>query len=423
MSHASATPPAVEVVSLRKRYCRSLRRSWHYGVADILGDLLARPEREPRLRAGEFWALDDVSFSIRPGECVGLVGPNGAGKSTLLKLLNGLFPPDAGFIRLRGRVGALIELGAGFSPLLTGRENVFVNGAILGLPRAAIERLLPDILAFADIGEHIDTPVQNYSSGMRVRLGFAVAAYLRPEVMLIDEVLAVGDVGFRMKCYEHIRRLKEAGTAIVLVSHNMTDISRVCDRVIVLAGGKILHDGDTPGGMACYQELFAAPPSSASTAAAEASPPRPRIGPVRLLGEDGLPRSEFHTRDTVVAEIDLLTPVAVPGARLLVHVSTPGAGHLGQFSTPYRGFEFPLEPPGTRLRLKLPKIPLLVGAYQLQLDLYGAGVSDFHEQRVAAASFRVVGPPVDAFGFGVYHHILFDHDWELVGPLPPASGR
>jgi ABC-type polysaccharide/polyol phosphate transport system, ATPase component len=422
MSESSVPLPAVEVASLRKRYCRNLRRSWHYGVADILGDLLARPEREPRLRAGEFWALDGVSFTIHPGECVGLVGPNGAGKSTLLKLLNGLFPPDAGSIRLRGRVGALIELGAGFSPLLTGRENIFVNGAILGLSRASIERLLPEILAFADIGEHIDTPVQNYSSGMRVRLGFAVAAYLRPEVMLVDEVLAVGDVGFRMKCYEHIRRLKEAGTAIVLVSHNMNDIARACDRVIVLAGGKILYDGDTAGGMACYQELFA-PPSAASTPDESAPPAKPCIGPVRLLDAEGRPCSEFRTGDTVVAEIDLRTPVSVPGARLLVHVSTPGAGHLGQFSTPYRRFEFPLEPPGTRLRLKLPNIPLLVGAYQLQLDLYGAAVSDFYEQRLAAATFRVVGPPVDAFGFGVYHNILFEHDWELVGPLPPSPGR
>ncbi len=173
-----------------------------YGVKDIAADLCGMSNGCKLVAQRRFWAVNDVSFELRRGECLGLIGANVyKGKSTLLKMLNGLIKPDAGSIRLRGRVGALIELGAGFHPLLSGRENIYVNAAILGMSKRAIDRRLDEIIAFADIEDAIDAPVKSYSNGMRVRLGFAVASHIEPEILLIDEVLAVGDIAFRKKCY------------------------------------------------------------------------------------------------------------------------------------------------------------------------------------------------------------------------------
>lgn len=232
----STNSELIEVAGLSKRFCRDFHKSLRYGIADIFTDLSGALPAEA-LRPNEFWSVDDVSFSLRRGECLGLIGPNGAGKTTLLKLLNGLIKPDRGSIRIRGRVGALIALGAGFSPILTGRENIYVNAAVLGLSRQETQSKLAEILEFADIGDAIDAPVQSYSSGMQVRLGFAVATALEPDVLLIDEVLAVGDAAFRSKCYNKIDRLREK-CAVVLVSHSMEHIGRVCDRCLVLERGK-----------------------------------------------------------------------------------------------------------------------------------------------------------------------------------------
>src|SRR5262245_33839800 len=176
-----------------------------YGLQDAWSDGIGRRRsRSQQLRADEFWAVHDVSFRLKRGECFGLIGRNGAGKSTLLKMLNGIFRPDTGSIAFRGRVGGLIEIGAGFHPILTGRENVYVNGAVLGLGRREIDRHFDAIVEFAGVREFIDSPVKYYSSGMYVRLGFAVAAHLAPDVLLVDEVLAVGDMEFQAKCLEHV---------------------------------------------------------------------------------------------------------------------------------------------------------------------------------------------------------------------------
>ncbi len=182
----------IHVEDVSKKFCRNLRRSLWYGLQDTAADLLGRGESSASLRPEEFWAVDDVSFSLKRGECLGLVGRNGAGKTTLLKMLNGLIKPDKGRIEIRGRVGALIALGAGFNPILTGRENVYVNGAVLGLSKREISERIDEIIDFAEIGDFIEAPVQSYSSGMQVRLGFAVATAMKPDVLLLDEVLAVG---------------------------------------------------------------------------------------------------------------------------------------------------------------------------------------------------------------------------------------
>jgi lipopolysaccharide transport system ATP-binding protein len=272
----------VRVDGVGKKFCRSLKKSLWYGVCDIAGELLPGRKRESQrtdsgllradgpatsypplvtsptgeasLRDGEFWAVKDVSFELRRGECLGLIGHNGAGKTTLLKMLNGLIKPDAGSITMRGRVGALIALGAGFNPILTGRENIYINGSVLGLTKKEIDAKIDEIIDFADVREAIDMPVQNYSSGMNVRLGFAVATTLEPDILILDEVLAVGDAKFRNKCYNKIGKMHSKAAAI-FVSHSMEQISQICDKVLVMKKGEPYFCGGLAEGIAIYESL------------------------------------------------------------------------------------------------------------------------------------------------------------------------
>lgn len=245
----------IKVENVSKKFCRTLKRSLWYGVQDVAGEMLGQSGGNDSLREGEFWSLADVSFELRRGECLGLIGPNGAGKSTLLKILNGLIKPDQGRITMRGRVGALIELGAGFNPVLTGRENIYINGAILGFSKEEITRKLDEIIEFSELSEFIDTPVQSYSSGMRVRLGFAVAAQMEPDVLLIDEVLAVGDIGFRSKCYSRLADLLER-CAVIFVSHQMYFVNRLSSTAMLLNRGEKKFYGEPAGAIAAYNSLF-----------------------------------------------------------------------------------------------------------------------------------------------------------------------
>ena len=246
----------VRVENVSKKYCRSLKRSMLYGVEDIARDILHLPSQSSRLRKEEFWAVQDVSFELRRGECLGIIGPNGAGKSTLLKMLNGIILPDKGRITVRGKVGALIEVGAGFHPMLTGRENIYISGAILGLSKKEIDKKFDEIVAFAELEEFIDTPVKHYSSGMYVRLGFSIAAHLDVDVLLVDEVLAVGDAGFRGKSLNIMLELMKR-SAVVLVSHNLPDVYRVSNQVVVLNKGRKMYGGSNiQYGIQLYHSVF-----------------------------------------------------------------------------------------------------------------------------------------------------------------------
>jgi len=227
----------IKVDGVSKKFCRNLKRSLWYGVSDIMRGMVGS-KANGELRNDEFWAVKDVSFEVRRGECLGLIGHNGAGKSTLLKMLNGLIRPDAGCIEMHGRIGALIELGAGFNSLLTGRENVYNNGAVLGFTKEEIDRKFDEIVAFAELEEFIDMPVQSYSSGMKVRLGFSVAAQMEPDVLIIDEVLAVGDIGFQIKCYNKLNELIR-NTAVIFVSHNVQQVARLCSQIFHLNHGEV----------------------------------------------------------------------------------------------------------------------------------------------------------------------------------------
>jgi len=247
---------AIKVDHVSKKYCKSLKRSMLYGVKDIGRNILGMSSHPENLRKSEFWALDGVSFEVKKGETLGIIGPNGSGKTTLLKLLNGIFWPDKGKITVERKMGALIQIGAGFHPLLTGRENVYLNAAILGMTKKEVDRKFDDIVEFADIGDFIDTPVKFYSSGMFVRLGFAVAVHCEPDILLVDEVLAVGDFDFQTKCYSRLNKLKKSGVTSILVSHNMPHIVQNTDRCIWLHRGKIMEFGNTWDVCAAYLKFM-----------------------------------------------------------------------------------------------------------------------------------------------------------------------
>ena len=248
--------PVIEVTGLSKRYVIE-----HESRHDNLRDMLHHSARKlwRRLRWGtgfareEFWALRDVSFSVNQGEVVGIIGRNGAGKSTLLKILSRITEPTTGRVRLRGRVASLLEVGTGFHPDLTGRENIFLNGAILGMGRAEIRRKFDEIVAFAEVEKFMDTPVKRYSSGMYVRLAFAVAAHLEPEILVVDEVLAVGDTMFQRKCLGKMEEVaKTDGRTVLFVSHNTAAVQNLCRRALLLESGRLVFQGDTSDALAHY---------------------------------------------------------------------------------------------------------------------------------------------------------------------------
>ncbi|SHG97245.1 lipopolysaccharide transport system ATP-binding protein [Chryseobacterium oranimense] len=245
----------VSVQNVSKKFSKNLKSSLKYGASDIIRSTLGLSINK-ELRPQEFWAVKDVSFELARGECIGLIGHNGAGKSSLLKVLNGLYAPDKGQIVMKGKIGALIELGAGFNPILTGRENIYNNASILGFTKKEVEEKIQSIIDFSEISDFIDTPVQNYSSGMKVRLGFAVAAHLEPDILIVDEVLAVGDLGFILKCFSKIDELLPH-TAVIFVSHSMPMISRICNEIILMDHGKVEYQGNEIGkGIQLYYNKF-----------------------------------------------------------------------------------------------------------------------------------------------------------------------
>lgn len=246
---------AISVENVSKKFCKSLKRSMFYGIQDIGRNALGMSSRSHSLRKNEFWAVDDVSFQVRKGETLGIIGANGSGKTTMLKLINGIFWPDKGKIAVRGRVGALISVGAGFHPILTGRENIYLNGAILGMTKEEIDDRYDEIIEFADIGDFIDAPVKYYSSGMFVRLGFSIAVNVEPEVLLIDEILAVGDLAFRNKSLRKLSKLREKAHSIVLVSHNLVHIRNLCSQTLVINEGKPMYIGETDEALSIYHDM------------------------------------------------------------------------------------------------------------------------------------------------------------------------
>ena len=281
--------------------------------------------RGAKRQAEMVWALRDVSFTVKPGTALGLIGRNGAGKSTLLKILSRITSPTEGFVELRGRVGSLLEVGTGFHPELTGRENIYLSGAILGMKRAETARKFDEMVAFAEVERFIDTPVKHYSSGMYLRLAFAVAAHLDPEILLIDEVLAVGDARFQRKCLDKMQDAGQAGRTVIFVSHNMAAIARLCERAILLEDGRVLLDGPAPDVVATYLQS-----GLGTTAAREWDDPATapgtdvvRLRAVRARNEDGEIVDTVDIRQSVGIEMEY--DVLKGGSVLMPHFSVHNA--------------------------------------------------------------------------------------------------
>jgi lipopolysaccharide transport system ATP-binding protein len=299
---------AIDAQELSKRY-RIGQMQAAYGT---LRDSLARTahrlvsrDDEPESERQEIWALRDVSFSVREGEVLGVVGRNGAGKSTLLKVLTRITAPTSGRAIIRGRVGSLLEVGTGFNPELTGRENVFLNGSILGMKRREIQRKLSEIVEFSGIEKFIDTPVKRYSSGMYVRLAFSVAAHLEPEILLVDEVLAVGDAEFQQRCLGRLEDLSGTGRTVLFVSHNMQAINQLCDRALWLEDGRVLEDGNASDVISSYLQSALGSGSRISWPDDESAPgdDLARLLAVRAVDEDGNPVDALDVRCPVWIEI------------------------------------------------------------------------------------------------------------------------
>jgi lipopolysaccharide transport system ATP-binding protein len=345
----------LSVAHVSKKYCHSLRRSLWYGVKDIARELVAR-SGDGGLRDGEFWAVDDVSFELARGESLAVVGRNGAGKSTLLKVLYGLLKPDRGEVRVRGRSEAMIELGTGIDPLLTGRQNVRVGAALRGLARRETGELLERVIDFTELGELIDAPVQSYSTGMKARLAYALAAHLQPDVLLVDEVLAVGDIAFQRKCAAHMRAYLDAGGSLLLVSHNTWHIQSLCERGILLDRGRVTFAGTAVETLNAMFEQRGDVPAAAGASAGPFT-----IEEVRTDGaRTGEPlhitiRYRAAERVEVLWGFSIWTPdlwVCVAGEHdLNPRTIGPGAGEL---------------------TCRIPRLPLVGGRYVLRAGLVDA---------------------------------------------------
>lgn len=303
---------AIQVTGLGKQYRIGAKQQRYLALRDVIVDVALGPYRRLRsaLRgegsfgpAERFWALKDVSFEVRHGEVIGIIGRNGAGKSTLLKILSRITEPTTGCCRIHGRVGSLLEVGTGFHPELTGRENIYLNGAVLGMRRSEIARKFDAIVAFAEVEQFVDTMVKHYSSGMYLRLAFAVAAHLEPEILLVDEVLAVGDAAFQKKCLNKMESVGREGRTVFFVSHSMPAIARLCDRVLLFDQGQIVQDG--PAHLVTANYLT----SGLGTRAAREWP-----DPARAPGNDVVRLRAVRVRDAqgrVSEAIDVRSPVVI----------------------------------------------------------------------------------------------------------------
>src|ERR1044072_1312802 len=287
--------------SVSKKY-----RVYHELDAESSENLLLRLRHKLRGNWNDFWALRDVSFEVPRGEALGIIGQDGAGKSTILKLLYNITAPSKGRISINGRLAALIEVASGFHPDLTGRENVYLNGSLLGMNRREISRKLDSIVDFAGVSAFIDTPVKRYSSGMYLRLGFAIAAHLDPDILLLDEVLAVGDAEFQSRCLERVNQLRRAGTTIVFVSHNLGAIENLCDRVFLLRHGEVFRSGTPRYVISEYEHMLTSLPAATAKGLIDVhDTPAAQIVSVNFYNSEERKTTMFATGDAARGEVEL----------------------------------------------------------------------------------------------------------------------
>ncbi len=358
------TPGAIELDDVSRRF------RVHGREARTLKDLLVQRGRtEPH----DVWALCGVSAAIRPGEAVGLIGRNGSGKSTLLRIVAGIIKPTSGRVAAAGRIGSLLELGAGFHPDFTGRENVFLNGSIQGLPKRLIRERFDEIVAFAELEHAIDRPVRTYSSGMYMRLGFAIASFLDADILLLDEVFAVGDEAFQRRCFGRIFEFKQGGGTIVFVSHDATAVERLCERAVLLQQGAVAFDGPTHEAVVAYRRALAAEhdPEERGAGLREWGTGEAVIASARLLGPEGEERRQFLSGEplTLAVEIEAREHVDAPALQLelrddsglLIASDVADTGAFG-----WNGNS------SVKATLTVPSLPLAFGRFHLRLGLADA---------------------------------------------------
>ncbi len=421
--------PAIRVEGLSKLYRRTAPgdRLRTFKSALVEGSLTRHLRREEAIVA-----LDGVDFSVGRGEAFGVVGGNGSGKSTLLKLVAGMLKPTTGRIQVAGRVAALIELGAGFHPEISGRENVYINGAVLGLSRRQISRRYQEIVEFSGLGDFMEEPVKNYSSGMYVRLGFAVAVHTEPDVLLVDEVLAVGDEAFAHRCVRRIEELLAAGRTLLLVSHSLDLVASLCDRVLWLDGGSQRMVGEPRRVIDAYRQAVAEAEGEAHREAAaerraepaEGSPLRwgsraAEITAVRLLGPDGT--EQFHLESGEAAVFELSVRAAAPLADFVfgLAVATPRGIECWGTNTDIEGFAPGRLDGEARVRLVCPALRLSPGEYLVDAAVHARDGAPYDYQRQVLA-FTVTARGMGAGGVGVY---LPEHRWEFAGGVAWAEAE
>ncbi|MBA3382488.1 MAG: ABC transporter ATP-binding protein [Actinobacteria bacterium] len=360
-------------------------------------------------KATDVWALRDVSLDVGRGEAVGLIGRNGSGKTTLLRIVAGIIKPTTGRVRAEGRIGSLLELGAGFHPDFTGRENVFLNGAIYGLRRADIRQRFDEIVAFAELEHAIDRPVRTYSSGMTVRLGFAIAAFLDADVLLLDEVFAVGDESFQRKCFGRIARFKQEGGTIVFVSHDASAGERLCERAVLLDSGSVAFDGPTREAIARYRRTLAddIDPAERGAGLREWGSGEATIASASLVGREGTERLQFLSGEPFALRVAVSATDGVPAPRLQLELrddaGTLVAGQavdLGELGWAAGNGE-------RGVRFEIGSLPLADGRFHLRLGLTDESGDHLYHQLDDALAF-VVYPGGDERGF-----VRFAGSWAL----------
>jgi ABC-type polysaccharide/polyol phosphate transport system ATPase subunit len=327
-----------------------------------------------RTTTAEVWALRDVSLEVEPGEALGLVGRNGSGKTTLLKLVSGIFRPTAGRVAVGGRIGSLLELGAGFHQDFTGRENVYLNGSIHGLSRSRVRELMDEIVSFAELERAIDLPVRTYSSGMYMRLGFSVAAHIQSDVLLLDEVFAVGDEEFQRKCFGKIHEFKGRGGTIVFVSHDAQAVERLCDRAVLLRQGSVVFNGETREAIAAYRRLLADDRSPDELAAGLRNwgSGEARIVSVRLLDSAGDPRLQFASGEPLTVELVVACEAGLSPPNVSIELREKGGLALGGVVHPTVDLGWGAGPGERLLRFEIERLPLAEGQFYMRCALIEA---------------------------------------------------
>ena len=385
---------AIRFENVSKRYKLGVRGggSLREAASDLFRRMLGRKEN-PADDSKYIWALKDVSFEVEEGEALGIIGPNGAGKTTILKLLSNITKPTSGNIKIKGRVSSLIELGAGFHQDLTGRENIYLNGSILGLRKKEIDEKFDSIVRFAELEQFIDTPVKRYSSGMYVRLGFAIAAHVDPDILLVDEVLAVGDMAFRRKCLNRMANLRREGKTIVFVSHNLTMVQRLCQRVIWLNNGQIQALGNATEVIKKYTdaENRRALNSDRQERVSKRITGDVIITQVRLLDFDGNLRDSFVTKEGIIIEVEYQVRRQIADPNIGVSIWTDDGVRVSYSDIKLQGYSLSMEPGRGIARYIIPSLPLLPGAYSVTVGISDGIVQCDLRQSVAMFTVKTQG--------------------------------